>query len=817
MINMSRIKIYHGLFIRLIFFLILFPGICYAQIGQVLINEVLASNSSVNFDPDFHDYCDWIEIYNPGSSTIDMGGYYLTDNWNDTTKWSIPDGISINAGSFLIFWADGKNVNLNGCHTNFKLSKNGEKIGLYNPEGQLVDSLRYKSQITNNSFGRKPDGGTEWFFFGDPSPGLSNGDQVFQQVLSPKFSLKNGFYNEGQKTGLSCDSPGAVIRYTIDNSEPTNDSPIYTDSITISSRTGETNYYSLFRTNADPHMWLPEWVPPEGEIFKATVIRARAFEDNKRPSRIITKTYFVGDNVEEKYSTIPVISVVSEEKNLFNNSTGIYVPGVRHRPGDSESGNYFMGWERPAHIEYFKENGKIAFSQDVGIKIQGGTSPASPQKGLHVIARNDYGNNRINYRIFRNSRSPAKDLKEFKRFIIRAWGSTILAGLFNDAYVQNQLAETDLDIQAYQPAVVFINGEFWGLHEVREANKNSWYFQYHYDINRDNPGFDILIHQEGNNGSVAVVDEGDDIHWRAMINYIETHDMSTEANYEYIKTQMDVDNFIMYIGHCVYAAKWDWPDNNEASWRPRTADGKWKWIQYDMETAFGVAASLGEQYSEMGVQINMVQQVLRGLDVPYWGFHGPHELLVELLKNEEFKLQFVLWFEEHLEKEFSPEIMHSRLDTIVMELEPYMDEYRARWPFEATFNIEQDYHIQRIRDFIDQRPAYVRQHLLEEFGTLSIDEDSIYYLTPTEFSLTQNFPNPSRGSTTINYKIPYGCKIKLNIYDLSGRLVETINKDHNSGGYYSINLRTENFESGIYYYMFQTGGFMSTKKMQIVK
>ena len=168
------------------------------------------------------------------------------------------------------------------------------------------------------------------------------------------------------------------------------------------------------------------------------------------------------------------------------------------------AGNYFEDWEKPAHIELFEPGGNLGFSQDAGINVQGGTSPASPQKGLHVIARSEYGENNISYPLFKNDPSKAKTLTEFKRFIIRAWGSLIRGALFNDAYAHRLLAKKDLDIQAYQPAVVFINGEYWGLHALRESNKNSWYYQSHYDIDRDNPGYDILIHQSRNGSALSL-------------------------------------------------------------------------------------------------------------------------------------------------------------------------------------------------------------------------------------------------------------------------------------------------------------------------
>jgi hypothetical protein len=87
------------------------------------------------------------------------------------------------------------------------------------------------------------------------------------------------------------------------------------------------------------------------------------------------------------------------------------------------------------------------------------------------------------------------------------------------------MAKSDLDIQAYRPAIVFINGEYWGIHELREANKNSWYYQYHYGIDRDNPGYDILIHTLNNGNPYPDVDEGDSQHWNALIDFINSHDM----------------------------------------------------------------------------------------------------------------------------------------------------------------------------------------------------------------------------------------------------------------------------------------------------
>ncbi|MBC8181810.1 CotH kinase family protein [candidate division KSB1 bacterium] len=815
---MIKLKISDVFKIGFYFFTLLFiisPTTAISQ--ELFINEFLASNSAINSDPDFNGSGDWIEIYNAKNNTFDLSGYFLTDNLNDTTKWLIPDGASIAPNGFLLIWADGKDAALIDLHANFKLSKSGEEIGLFNPEKILIDSVIYKFQITDISSGRKPDGNSNWYLFDEPTPNSSNITNVYLMALPPQFSLQEGFYTESQVLELSNDSPSANIHYTLNGDDPTEFSPVYSSPLQVKSRAGDANVISLIRTNKDPHAWLPDWVPPAGEIFKATIVRARIFEPGKSPSKIITKTYFVDPVIFQRYPTIPVISLVTDNKNLFDEATGIYVPGNSFRAGNSQSGNYFKDWEKPAHIEFFKPGGEPGFAQDVGIKIQGGTSPASPQKGLHVFARSIYSKNRIDYPLFKDSKSKANKLTEFKRFIIRAWGSTINAALFNDAFAHRLMEESDLDIQAYRPAVVFINGEYWGLHEIREANKNSWYYHFHYGIDREDPGFDILEHVYWGDLPYAAIDEGDAIHWNNMRTFLNTHDMSEQENYEYIKTQIDVDNFINYLGHCVYCGKWDWPNNNDASWRPSTADAKWKWVQYDMETGFGVAAELGSVFTMLGPQFNMIKHVIDGVFIPGFGTYGPHPLLPKLLENDEFKNSFINWFDVHLDLEFAPTRAISLLNEMAAEIEPYMQEYKHRWPFSTDMNNDWHYHLDLIRNFINVRQDIVRQHLLEQFGSTNTNNGKQDSSTPKEYTLSQNYPNPFNKSTIIKFQLPKACNVAVKIYNTSGQEVATLADKFYPAGYFVLNWDSKNFATGLYYYSIQAGKFKAIKKMVIIK
>jgi len=799
-----------------IFFIILLFFYSLALHAQsIYINEFLASNSSINSDPDFGIQSDWIELYNDLDAPVDLSNWFLTDNLADSTKWQFPAGVMIEAKGFLIIWADEYDASLINLHTNFRLSKAGEAIGLFDSDTTLIDSIVYADQYTDISFGRHPDGSAEWQFFDNPTLGRSNSTTPFLIVSKPQFSLTSGFYAEDQVLEITNEDPQALIRYTVNGDEPTESSQVYTAPIVIRSRTGENNVISMIRTNLDPYLWLPNWVPPEGEVFKANVIRAKAFREGYQPSEIVTQTFFVDPEIFSRYPTLPVISLNSDYRHLFNDTTGIYVPGIHHRPGESHSGNYFQDWEKPAHIEFFEPGGNLGFAQDVGIRIQGGTSPASPQKGIHVIARNEYGNNRISYPIFQNDPSTAKDLTEYKRFIIRSWGSLITGTLFNDAFAHRLMAKSDLDIQAYQPAIVFINGEYWGIHELREANKNSWYYQYHHEINRDDPGYDILIHTMRNGMPYAEVDEGDDLHWKEMMEFVNSHNMNIPEHYEQLKTRIDIDNFIAYMGHCMYTGKWDWPNSNDASWRPRTPDGKWKWIQFDMETSFGVATGLSVLLSMLGPQYNMLKATIVGTEIPIFGTYGPHPILKKIYSNEEFKADFIRWFEDHMTNEFHPDSMNVLLDSMIAEINPYMEEYKRRWPFIGDINGSWGEALEIVREFIELRPGYMREHLLEyELGMVTSIEkpeaDDRYH-----FFIASN--NALESQTTLRYQIPDGCKITIEVYNTQGQKLRLINRNHTAPGRYSIDLDAENIAKGLYLVSFSADNFYSIRKMIVGK
>ena len=177
---------------------------------SVVINEFLADN--LNSFPDPHDeYDDWIELYNPTTSSVLLTGKYLTDNPNNLKKWKFTQAsLSLNPGEYLIVWCD-ENQSQTGIHTNFKLSKSGEFIALVDSDGvSILDSLSFGPQKTDTSYSRYPDGSAAWFFT-NPTPGSSNSVTSInsETLMLNEFKLVQNYPNPF--------NPNTKIRFTIPN------------------------------------------------------------------------------------------------------------------------------------------------------------------------------------------------------------------------------------------------------------------------------------------------------------------------------------------------------------------------------------------------------------------------------------------------------------------------------------------------------------------------------------------------------------------------------------------------------------------------
>jgi hypothetical protein len=670
--------------------------------GQLYINELMSNNQSVIQDED-GEYSDWIEIHNAGSSTVNLLGYGLSDNVDSIPKWIFPSK-NISAGGFIKVWCDKKNRTGSNLHTNFAIDSDGETIYLSDPGNVIIDNLSAVYLPADQSYGRSPDGSANLVYLSVPSPAASNNSaQVLSGVITdaPQFSVPGGFYTSSQSITLTHIDPSVTIHYTLDGSDPDVNSPVYSGPIPVSSRTGDPNVYSLIRTCYRVHNWLPDWYPPVSEVFKATIVRARAFKNNYLPGPILTHSYFVDPNIFGRYGNLAVISIVSDPKNLFNDTTGIYVPGITYVP-NTFNANYYWDWDRPGNIEMFLPNGTCAFNSNFKISINGQSSPSSNQKGINVNASGDYGESKIEYRLFEGTNGPAKYIDKFDKIKIRAWGSDRKRGLFRDAYCESFMLKSKLDVEAYRPVIVFIDGEYWGFQELRERNRNGSYLQSHYLIDKDNPGFDII------DGAGNTVLEGDAQNWNALAAYINSNNLNVPSNYAYVKSQLDVETFMLHYLHSIYFSRADWPDQNEAKWRARIPGSKWKWVQWDMDNS--TAFYLNPWY-------DMFSQVLtsnRG--------YGPSDMFNAFIVNDEFKTDFINLFADYMNTEFLPQIAQNRVDDMKAEFFPYLTEYQDRWQTNYNWTAQTD----SMKWWVNLRPQFCRDDIVSNFNlggynTLTID------------------------------------------------------------------------------------------------
>lgn len=624
---------------------------------EIYINEFMAANSNTILSPGFNESADWLEIYNAEDTVVNMGGFYLTDDLADPQKWQIPLDIQINPGGSILFWADGHNV---GQHSNFQLALDGEEIGLFSSDGALIDSILYGQQSSDVSFGRYPDAAGNLVFFDQPTPGTANLNPGFSGIVpNPEFSMSGGFYPGVVNIDFTHTHPLETIRYTLDGSLPNLQSSIYSASVMLNA---------------------------------TTVMRAQAFQDDLLPSKVITNTYLIDES-----TALPVVSVVTDPANLWDDEIGIYVEGTNGIPGYcvNEPRNWNQPWERPISLEMYEANRNLGFKIDAGMQIGGGCTRKYPQKTLAIYARSDYGASKINYQIFED-----KPIHQFNNILLRNSGQDWWRAMFRDGMMQTLVKDQmDIDWQAYKPAILFLNGDYWGIHAIREKH-NEHYLESNYGINPD--AIDIL---SGNTS----VKQGSAEHYEAMIDFIESHSMAVTEDYHWVSTQMDINEYLNYMIAEIYFANIDWPGGNIKYWREQGANHKWRWILFDLDLGFG-AHERGQYYSN--TLANATATSATYYANPAWSTF----LFRKLLENPEFKNQFIQRFASRLNITFQPQRVLNIIDSLKIKIEAEIPRHIQKWEQSTSFNNGWNYHVEVMQEFAIQRPAYIIEHLIGKFG-----------------------------------------------------------------------------------------------------
>jgi hypothetical protein len=723
----------------LLFFHIFSGSAVFAQ--QISINEVMASNSTVQADED-GDFEDWIELYNYGSVAINLEGYGLSDDFDDLFQWIFPPVI-IEPGHFLLLWASGKDRRpdygmVNGVkrelHTNFSISIEGEEILLVSPDSIIIDELPSTRIPTDISIGRKPDGAGEWMYFTNPTPGLSNITEAFFGILyPPAFSSPGGYYPGSFELTLFHTEDDVSIIYTTDGSEPSKENlngstyvyrrayrknlnqpiagPLISKTYKSYENTGVIRVQDKTRREETQTVvntrWEPTPIIPREAPFTGTVVSAKAYKEGYIPSEIRSHTYII----REKPYPVPVMSLILPEASFFDYYNGIYVPGYTFDNwrmsnwnatvrGNSPANFNSRGseWERETNIEYFDEQGNLNFNHRAGVRLHGGFSRSFPQKTLRLYARSEYGTNEFSHQLF-----PTKDADRFKRFILRASGNDSWSTFFRDAMIQQLVINRPIDTQHWQPVITFLNGEYWGILNMRDRY-DQYYLSYKYDVEPDR--IDLLQRN-------AVPKAGGNSHYLQMMDYVRNNNLGIQSHVDHVNTLMDIDNFIEFFAIQIYINNQDWPQNNIDFWRhqtdsynpdaPNGLDGRWRWMLFDTDFGFWLGNRAPTQ--------NTLAHATLATGDRAWST----ELFRNLLANQVFRDDMVNRLADLMNTVFYPDTVLDMIHKMQTLYEEIIDEHINRWTHITSKSLWYN-EIGKMRSFATQRPVNVRQHVQQYFN-----------------------------------------------------------------------------------------------------
>ena len=533
-------------------------------------------------------------------------------------------------------------------------------------------------------------------------------------LQAPEFSHPSGFYAESFSLSMQTVDKGVRIYYTIDGSIPTKQSHLYSVPLSIKSREGFPNTFSLIPTNSS------DWVEPEGKVAKAFLIRARAIDAYGRAySPVVTGTYFVGEDMLGRYS-LPVVSLVSDPAFLFDPQIGIYIEQNYEKRGEK--------WERPAYFEYFEPDGSLGYAKETDIRLNGEWTRNYAQKSLRLYADVDYGEGDTFMYDFFKSQDPPQNLEAgYDVLILRNGGQDWRRAMMRDALVQGLAAQIGLDTQAQKPVVVFLNGEYWGVHYLVERY-DAGYFVQHYGV--DAQDLAVLEYE----GVLRIGEEAQADAYNEMLNYLKGQSPLDQAVYQELNAWMDMDNYIDYQILQLFAANSDWPGNNIAYWRvtnPQAGaegalDGRWRWLVQDTDSAFF--------YTDYDA-IRQAQVLDKG------GF-----LFGWLLQNPGFQAQFLTRLADLMNSVFLPTHVMAEIDAREASLAPEMTEHIQRWQTVERSLANWFEQVQLLREFANARPQVLRQQLVDYFGlagtfTLGVEaEQAMGYVRVNSLDLRAGSP-----------------------------------------------------------------------------
>ena len=554
-----------------------------APLKPLCINELSVSSLATQVGGSTI-YEDYIELYNPNNNTISLDGLYLSDI-SDYTLAPLPD-VTIGPGAHLCIYAAGQDGSVpeGQLSVPFSLSEN-ETVSLTRLEENtagtassvLLDTVYIPDSMKIGAVYARTEDGGETFAQMRPSPGTANQEAALV-LEDPTFSQPSGFYEDAVSLQISSSS-GTTVHYTLDGSDPTTDSPLYSGSLTLMD---PSSHFDRYASRTDITEEDSGYLPPDSPVDKAVVLRAVAFDAAGNSSNITTATYFIDFDQKDGYENAAVLSLVTDPDNLFSSETGIYVRGALYDDAMeagliynglpwtylTEYTNYYLEGaeaERPVYIQFFNASREETLAQDCGIRIRGNESRHFPQKSFSLYARSRYGSSSFSPVFFDTGIS-------YPNLILNSGRQ--LKKIFFFSLVEDR----DTAIQQYTPCQVFLNGEYWGMYYLMEKY-SSEYLAGHYDVAPDNT---LLVKDTRyvENGSPQ-----DIARYKELRTFLAEQNLADPDVYQELLTKMDMQSFIDWMCTNIYIANTDTKPlgGNVLTWQTLTpendaeGDGRFRW------------------------------------------------------------------------------------------------------------------------------------------------------------------------------------------------------------------------------------------------
>lgn len=616
---------------------------------ELFVTELAAVNESVKTASG--KTIDYIELYNSTKSEINLKNYKLSDSKKAGSFRQLPSK-TVKPGQYVVLFCSDKTYadeKSGEVFVKMSLKRFGKTIYLAEKSGVVVDSFKY-SRLKENTCGARalnlPD---DTVYCTTLTPGKKNPEKFFGPALSnPVFSKSSTYVKKNSKITIEC--PKGEVYYTTDGSEPTTKSKKYDGPITIK---------------------------------KTVAIRAKAFKNGFLSSDSVSATYIVG-----KKHSLPVVFLTTDSDNLYSSEKGIWADG----PGKSEEfpylgANFWKDWERPVNFEYMTADGVSQLEFDAGIKVFGQFSRAQAQKSVVVKLRDKYGPTEVYYPFFENN-----EVNVFSSLVLRDSGQDFLKSHIRDAFCAAVVkGDGDVDIMDYSPVVTYVNGKYHGIYDLREK-LDADYLKNHYGIDKNN--VDII---KGN----SIVQSGSMKNYNELLSYIKTHDMSDDKCYEYVCSQIDIDNLITYWLCESFFTNTD--TGNIRFYRENKDGAKWRWMLFDLDWAL-YPTTYTQNYID-----NYLNPKGHGV-----GKSFRTTIMVGLMKNKNFRARLLQIHHDKLKTTFSTKRMLKIYDEMIEQIRPEMKAHCERWNGISYESWERS--VKELRSIIEKKKSIFVSDMKKSFN-----------------------------------------------------------------------------------------------------